>query len=212
MDLIELQKQILALDLGPRSVFWKLVIGGVFDRFPRLKLSLVELRSDWVPSTLEHLDAQLDGVTNLRPSEYFTRNCFVVPSAIHRAEVAQRYELGIRNIVFGVDYPHYEGTWPNTIDWIRDAFVDVPESEVRAILGENAIEWFGLDRDALASVAARIAPRASEVFGGRTVEPALIAHFDKRSAYLRPAEELDAPALTTAVADDLALVAGAGRN
>jgi energy-coupling factor transporter ATP-binding protein EcfA2 len=37
------------------------------------------------------------------------------------------------------DYPHPEGTWPNTHDWIRDAFGDVPVDEARLILGENAI-------------------------------------------------------------------------
>ena len=209
MNLIELQKQILALDLGPRSVFWKLVIGGAFDRHPGLKLALVELRSDWLPATLSHLDEQLDGVTPLEPSEYFNRNCFVVPSAIHRAEVAQRHQVGLHNLVFGVDYPHYEGTWPNTLDWIRDALGQLPEAEARAILGENAIEWFGLDRAGLAAVAERIGPRPSDVFGVGAVAPELVGHFDKRAAYLRPAEEIDSAALTAAVAEDLAALATA---
>jgi predicted TIM-barrel fold metal-dependent hydrolase len=126
------------------------MLAGVFDRHPNLVLALTEIRADWLPATLERLDERLttaNAPISMTPSEYFRRHCLVVASSIHRAEVHMRREIGLANLAFGADFPHYEGTWPNTVDWIRDAFTGVPEEEVRAILGENAIRWFQLDGD-----------------------------------------------------------------
>ena len=63
-----------------------------------------------------------------------------------------RHEIGIDTIAFGRDYPHPEGTWPNTVGWIREAFEGVPEPELRKMLGENAIGRLGLDGVALDAV------------------------------------------------------------
>ena len=41
----------------PRRPMWQLMLGGVFDRHPDLKLVLTEVRADWIPATLRHLDA-----------------------------------------------------------------------------------------------------------------------------------------------------------
>ena len=64
-------------------------------------------------------------------------------------EVRARHEIGIDKLMFGTDYPHMEGTWPNTQDWIRTTLGAIPETEARMILGENAIEFYGLDRELL---------------------------------------------------------------
>ena len=60
---------------------------------------------------------------------------------MHRSEVEMRDEIGIETIDFGRDYPHTEGTWPNTSDYLRRLFAGVPERDVRLILGENAIRF-----------------------------------------------------------------------
>ena len=67
-----------------------------------------------------------------------------------------RHEIGIDSLLFGADHVHYEGTWPNTWDWIRDAFQGVPEQEARAILGDNAIRVFNLDAAKLNTIVAAI--------------------------------------------------------
>ena len=202
---MELQKAVLSLDLGPRRVFWLLVLGGVFDRHPNLRLSLTEIRADWVPATLAHLDRRfaserLPGA--LRPSEYFRRNCAVTPSSIHRSEVERRHDIGVDNLLFGVDYPHYESIWPNTLDWMRAAFAGVPEAEVRAIVGENAIRWYRLDRAPLAAVAERIGPRPDDILG-REVAPDLLANFDRRAGFSRHAEVVDVDALDAVLNTDI---------
>ncbi|MHB8467717.1 MAG: amidohydrolase family protein [Acidimicrobiales bacterium] len=201
----------LRLDLVTRRPIWLLMAGGVFDRHPRLKLALTEIRADWVPATLAHLDRRLcrdDLPMKLAPSEYYQRHVVVAPSSIHRAEVEMRHEIGVDKMLFGVDYPHWEGVWPNTRDWIRTAFAGVPENEARMILGENAVAAYDLDRAALSAVAARVGP-AVGVLSDADVDPALVEHFHKRSGFNRPADAVDLVELDRALDGDLVLMAGA---
>lgn len=187
-----------APDLAPQQVLWELMIGGVFDRHPDLKIAFTEVRSDWVPQTLAVLDAAFDaGNTTLhkRPSEYWQSNCMAGASSIKQSEVRLRYQIGVDHLMFGRDYPHAEGTWPNTFDWLRHAFVGVPEAEVRLILGENAMRCYGLDRDLFTAVAAAIGPRPHEVLGDHPVRPELVTHFSKRSGYAKSMEDIDVDGL-----------------
>jgi predicted TIM-barrel fold metal-dependent hydrolase len=195
--------------LKPRRVLWQLMLGGVFDRYPDLRLVFTEIRGDWIPATVAHLDRQFETLAaddrpELRPSEYWARNCAAGVSFIHRAEVEMRHEIGLDRLMFGADYPHPEGTWPNTRDWIRSAFAGTPENDVRAILGENAITWYGLDRDPLASIAERIGPAISDVVDGPAVDRRLLDHFHARGGYGKPVEEIDAVALHDLVQEDFA--------
>jgi predicted TIM-barrel fold metal-dependent hydrolase len=192
-----------ALDMIPQQIFWQLMAGGVFDRHPGLILAFIEVRCDWVPATLKYMDERFEeGGTPLarRPSEYWQQNCMTGASSIKRSEVRLRHQVGVEKIMFGRDYPHREGTWPNTWDWLRDALADVPEDEARLMLGENAVSLFRLDRPALAAIAERIGPRPSEVLGGgHTVNPAFLENFDFRSGYDRTYENVDLDALAASL-------------
>jgi predicted TIM-barrel fold metal-dependent hydrolase len=181
-------------DVRPRQPMWQLMLGGVFDRHPDLKLVMTEVRSDWLPATLGHLDAVYlahrdDLPAKRMPTEYWHSNCITSLSFVHKAEVDMRHEMGITTLAFGRDYPHNESTWPNTTAWLRDAFAGVPENELRLILGENVIRTLGLDRAKLADVASRIGPRLEEIATEVSdVDEALLAHFDLRGGYRKPAE------------------------
>jgi len=177
-----------------RRPMWQLMLGGVFDRHPGLKLVLTEIRVDWIPATLRHLDAVFDAhrddlPAERRPSEHWQTSCLAGASFIHKAEVEMRHEIGIDTISFGRDFPHPESTWPHTKEWLRDAFAGVPEDELRLMLGENAIRFLGLDRARLAELARRIGPSVDDVLGhGGEVDQRLIDSFAARGGYLKPAE------------------------
>ena len=77
----------------------------------------------------------------------------------------------------------------NTADWLSDAFAGVPEDELRLMLGENAIRFFGLDRAPLETIAGRIGPAVADLTGsGVTVDDELLAIFNGRGGYLGEAE------------------------
>jgi predicted TIM-barrel fold metal-dependent hydrolase len=174
---------------GERRPLWQLMWGGVFDRFPRLKVAFQEIHADWVPPTLAYLDgvhAADSGSLTMKPSEYWKRHCACGTSLMRYGDVAARHEVGIDKLMFGSDYPHFEGTWPNTHDWIRATLGSVPEVEARAILGENAIEFYGLDRALLEKTAKRVGPLYGELFNGQRVDQKLIRHFEFRAGINKP--------------------------
>jgi hypothetical protein len=70
--------------------------------------------------------------------------------------------------MWGNDFPHPEGTWPHTREWLRDAFHDIPVDETAQILGLNAAEMYGFDVEALRPLADRIGPTAADL--GQTGE------------------------------------------
>jgi hypothetical protein len=119
-----------------------------------------------------------------------------------------RNEIGIDRFMFGTDMPHPEGTWPNTQNWIRHTFRDVPEAELRKILGENAIKWFSLDRDRLAQIAERVGPTPDEFYSDFNIDEAMLESFHVRSGYRKPALELDSEDMDARLDADLA---GIGR-
>jgi predicted TIM-barrel fold metal-dependent hydrolase len=179
--------------IATRRPLWQLTLGGVFDRHPDLKVLLTEIRADWLPAMLERLDAVFDEHRDdlpsaRKPSEWWQRNCTTCLSFAHRAEVEGRAQIGVDTIAFGRDYPHPEGSWPNTKAWIREAFAGVPERELRMMLGENAIARLGLDGDALRRVAQRVGPSVDDLMGAPAATPALLDHFDQRGGYLKPWE------------------------
>jgi predicted TIM-barrel fold metal-dependent hydrolase len=155
---------------------WFLLWAGTFDRFPSLTFVTTECGAFWAPDLLwtsdivydrEHaakkLGKQLTDHLSMRPSEYFDRNCYIGASNTRRRELARRYEIGIGNIMWGNDFPHPEGTWPHTREWLSRAFSDIPVDETQQILGSNAAECYHFDTKALQPLTARVGPTPEEL-------------------------------------------------
>jgi predicted TIM-barrel fold metal-dependent hydrolase len=155
-----------------------LLLSGVFERFPRLRYILTEAGCAWVPGRLAHLDRvwgmvrrgfagefefNAESIAPEPPSFYARRNCWYGASSASPSEIADRDVVGIERICWGTDYPHYEGTYPNTRKALRHTFHDVESDVVRAMIGGNAAALYGFDLEKLAPLAARIGPSVDEV-------------------------------------------------
>ena len=145
--------------------------GGAFERFPRLRVAITEGTTIWAPEYLRLLD-QRYGETHyshklgdyrshlsLRPSEYFARNVALGASCMPRREADLRHETGVANIMWGSDYPHPEGSWPHTHEQRIETFRGLPEAEIEAMLGGNAVRFYGFDAEKLAPLVAKIGPQ-----------------------------------------------------
>jgi predicted TIM-barrel fold metal-dependent hydrolase len=149
----------------------QLMWGGVFERHPELILVLTESRADWVPARLAFLDgvygdqlfAHVRDTVKHKPSEYWHRQCYVAASFMSRPEALLRHEIGIDRLLWGADYPHYEGTWPHTERWLQEALGGLPPAEVRTILAENPAKVFGFELEALVPHAQRVGPRVDDL-------------------------------------------------
>ncbi|MBY0401324.1 amidohydrolase family protein, partial [Myxococcota bacterium] len=151
-----------------RRPLWCLVFGGVLERHPGLRVVFVESGADWVPGTLAHMDELATGKTwraarecplPRLPSEYWRRQCFVSNSLMRRPDIDRRAEIGIDQMVFGSDFGHHEGMWPEIPRFLRELFDGVPVGEVERIVGENFLRAYHADRSALRKIADRIGPR-----------------------------------------------------
>jgi predicted TIM-barrel fold metal-dependent hydrolase len=143
--------------------FWFLIWGGVFERHPRLRMVFAEQGSDWVPELLELLDRMYKTMfkheqkrLSVPPSEYWRRQCTVQSMFLTPREVAQRHEIGIDNMTWGCDYPHYEGSWPFSLRCLREMLKGVDEPDIRALLSTNAARVYGFDLERLDRVAAAL--------------------------------------------------------
>jgi predicted TIM-barrel fold metal-dependent hydrolase len=171
---------------------WFMLLTGVFERFPRLRMAVTEAGSYWAADMLWRLDmmasrdhgarkmADTHGTLTMLPSEYFDRNCGIGSSNTRRRELARRYEIGVGNIMWGNDFPHPEGTWPYTREFLKDRFWDIPVEETAQILGLNAAAFYDFDLDRLRPIADRIGPTPEEL--GQTDQAALAKWDDLRKA------------------------------
>ncbi|MFP6814786.1 MAG: amidohydrolase family protein [Pseudomonadales bacterium] len=159
--------------------FRHLLMSGVYERFPRLKYILTESGCSWVPSMLANLDRihmgikhgaigemnyqDMQWVLNDLPSEYAQRNCWYGASFPSKADLDGIGQIGADKVLWGNDYPHYEGTFPYNLESLRLTFADVPERERRMLFGENAAALYNFDLDALRPLAQRYGPTREQV-------------------------------------------------
>ena len=145
--------------------------GGVFERFGKLKVSVTETGQGWLlPPLLRMLDHHYNDTVftaklgdfrshlSMSPADYFRRNCAVGASCMPREDAEIRHEMGMDQLMWGTDFPHPEGTWPNTATRMLETFRGLPEADVAAMLGGNAIDFYGLNAAGLDRVANRVGP------------------------------------------------------
>jgi len=172
---------------------WQLILGGVFERFPDLRVAFVETEADWIAFTLRKLDRRLgwgDDWTgwaavlqrsrafSRRARDYWADNCYSGISPFTDTQVPleelarpsaeyEEFAIGSDNAMFGVDYPHFESVFPDTGAQV-DALVAHPSISAdvaRKILCVNAARVYGFDL-------ARLQPDVDRVgfeVGGHTV-------------------------------------------
>jgi predicted TIM-barrel fold metal-dependent hydrolase len=169
-----------------RRPLWQLIFGGVFERFPGLRVAFTEQGADWIPALLARLDEQYHSpferaITETlpkTPTEYWRSNCYVGASFMSRAECEIRQEIGVDRIMWGADYPHLEGTWPHSQTALREACVGCAADELRAMAGETAADVYGFDLEALQLVAEQVGPRLDDVLTPLSPAPATYTAVD----------------------------------
>jgi predicted TIM-barrel fold metal-dependent hydrolase len=157
----------------------QLLISGVYEKFPKLKHILTESGCAWVPGVLKQLDGVyktfMSGGTGEMtykgmelplkepPSEYAKRNCYYGASFPSQADLDGIDLIGEDKVLWGNDYPHYEGTYPYTLETLRFTFGGMSDERRRKILGLNAAALYNFDLEALAPLAQRYGPTPAQI-------------------------------------------------
>lgn len=125
-----------------------LILSGVLERFPRLKIVLVENEMSWIPFYLSQYDKYLgrgtfDSPLTMRPSDYFFRQVYATffndpPSAWILPH------WGTDNCMWSNDYPHPNSTWPNSRDVIHRDLSHLPPEERTKLIRGNVSRLYQL--------------------------------------------------------------------
>jgi predicted TIM-barrel fold metal-dependent hydrolase len=143
-----------------------MIFSGLFDRHPKLKVLSVENDASWPLAVLERMDdrwthdkgwASKSGepaqITSGRiPSEIF-RDHVACTFMRDRTAIVSREIIGRDNLMWGADFPHFDGAWPNSADALERQLAGVPLEDQIAIGRNNAIKWYSLPLE-LASASA----------------------------------------------------------
>src|SRR5258708_1169944 len=130
-----------------------MMLGGIFEFYPRLKVAFLEAQSWWVPGLLgrmewdlrQHKDAGAPCL-ELSPQEYWQRNCF---SAIEsgETEVGSVVELlgGADNICVSSDFPHFDSSFPDVSARVLTNPSITPDIGGKILSGGARLYGFGED-------------------------------------------------------------------
>jgi uncharacterized protein len=148
--------QKLGVDIAAASfpaILANMITTGVFERFPALKFIGTEVHTGWVPYYLERFDESVrrnrrDWNLPLLPSEYFRRNVSVV-YVVDESGAANRYDIGVANIMWGPDFPHSSSAWPMDYQLGHEILerAGATPSEIERIMWRNAAEIYKLPYD-----------------------------------------------------------------
>jgi predicted TIM-barrel fold metal-dependent hydrolase len=132
----------------PRMALTTMVYGGVFERFPQLRVATIESSSGWVAEWLDRLDYRynyMGHTTQMKrsASEYFAQNIWISADPQERTLPYMVELVGDDKFFIGSDYPHAEG-FVQPIEKARTALARLPESSIDKILGANAARFFGI--------------------------------------------------------------------
>jgi len=122
-----------------------LIFSGVFERYPRLTLAIVEFELAWAPHVLTSMDytyrerhgeAIYRFKDGMRPSDFFHRNV-VLSFQEDAIGIRLRDAIGVDNMMWGSDYPHSESTFPRSREILKAILAGVPADEQAKIVGGN---------------------------------------------------------------------------
>jgi len=128
-----------------------LIFGGVIERFPRLRFGFFEVGVGFIPWLIDRLEAAFDArpaarakITK-RPAHYFESFYFSLGADDSiLADVVRRRGSG--RLMIGSDYPHPDGTFPNTVKMI-EASQGLTREDKDNLLGGTAFRFFNLNGD-----------------------------------------------------------------
>lgn len=139
---------ITSFQMAMAKPLMEAIYGGVFEAYPETLLVLGESGIGWIPYILEHMDLEWedqfkDLTLTMKPSEYWRRNCRATyqsdPIGVRCLDL-----LGVDNIMWGSDFPHPDGVWPDSQEFIAREMAGVPDEIRNKVVFENAARLYGL--------------------------------------------------------------------
>ena len=121
---------------------------GTLDRFPSLRMGVLEAGSGWIGAMLDRLDAYNESMNmsgkKIPAAEYFRRQCFISGDPDETAAPHIIDHVGSDNFMWATDYPHpdHPHTW---VDDLTRYANKLPDNTRKKVLGGNVKEIYKLN-------------------------------------------------------------------
>jgi predicted TIM-barrel fold metal-dependent hydrolase len=128
----------------------EMIFGGLFQRFPELTMVSAESGAGWAAFLIEYMDRNYgrhrfhDNVAITEPPSFYFHRNFKLGFLYDLTALREREVIGVDSLMWGSDFPHSDGTFPETAAAIDAHCTNVPEEEARRIFGQNAADLYGI--------------------------------------------------------------------
>ena len=148
---MQIVAQVLGNPFHAQTELAELILGGVLERHPNLRVLLMEVNCSWLPWLLWRMDEKwemnrpdLEFPLSMPPSAYYRRQCYaeVEPDEHVAAHVID--DIGADSLVFSTDYPHSDSLFPEAVNTFL-AQERISVADKRKILWDNPARLFGLE-------------------------------------------------------------------
>lgn len=136
-----------------------MIFSGVFERYPKLIVAIVEFELSWVPYVLtnmeyayreRHEEAFYRFANGMTPGDFYRRN-IVLSFQEDDIGIRLRDVIGVDNMMWGSDYPHSESTFPRSREVLDRILKGVPMDERAKVVGLNAAQLYNFELDVIAA-------------------------------------------------------------
>lgn len=138
----------VTLGFDIQASFVSMIEGGTLERFPRLKLLVLEVGAGWVPHFIERMDSKWDHsgfmtASKRPPSEYFRRQVWVGADVDESMIAPAATRWGSDKFFWSTDFPHFDG-FPDALNTLKNGIKELPPPDQQNILGDNATRAYSL--------------------------------------------------------------------
>ncbi|MFC1664929.1 amidohydrolase family protein [Pseudomonadota bacterium] len=142
---------ITGFQIQMAQVLLAVIFSGVLERYPKLQVVIAESGIGWIPYILEHMDVEWedqfkDLSLTMKPSAYWHRQCRATYQT-DNVGIKLLTELGVDNVMWGSDFPHPDGVWPDSQDFIKRELGHLPDETRGKIVYQNAAKLYGVIAD-----------------------------------------------------------------
>ena len=138
--------------IGCAATMSNFMVSGLLDKYPELKIGLIESGSGWVPFWLEAMEHQLDEFRTMqnrglkmRAKEYFKKHFWVSFWFEDYAPKHMLEEIGVDRVMFETDFPHPTSLYPGVQDKLVSVLRDHDYATRKRVLESNAVALYNLD-------------------------------------------------------------------
>ena len=138
---------ITQFQINMANILTSMIFSGVLERYPRIKVVLGESGIGWIPYILSRMDAEWEDQfkdldLTMAPSDYWRRQCWATyqtdPIGVKLID-----DLGADRIMWGSDFPHPDGIWPDSREYVDKELGHLPADTRRKVVCENAARLYG---------------------------------------------------------------------